>query len=86
MPTLWRQCSSASTLGQLLEAGGTNDATLAHGDLVINGVAVGASLSEYDSLFCCKTASAIAKAEAINQVSDQTGVLRLSERPCRRQL
>ena len=65
----------ASTLGELLEAGGTNDATLAHGDLVINGVAVGASLSEYDSLSsAAKTASAIAKAEAINRVSDQTGV------------
>ena len=65
----------ASTLGELLEAGGTNDATLAHGDLVINGVAVGASLSEYDALSsAAKTASAIAKAEAINRVSDQTGV------------
>jgi flagellin len=58
-----------------LEASGSNEANLNSGDLVINGVAVGASLASFDSLSSgAKTASAISKAAAINAVSSQTGV------------
>ena len=65
----------AATLGALLEAAGTNDATLAQGDVVINGVQVGASLASYDGLSsAAKSASAISKAAAINAVSEQSGV------------
>ncbi|MCX4026343.1 flagellin [Endozoicomonas sp. SM1973] len=49
---------------------------LAAGDLVINGVSVGGSSSLDDSASStAKSASAIAKAAAINAVSDQTGVV-----------
>lgn len=50
-------------------------AALAAGDLVINGVAVGAS-SGVDDAFSSdnQSQSAIAKAAAINEVADQTGV------------
>ncbi|MDE1463162.1 flagellin [Spartinivicinus poritis] len=49
---------------------------LAAGDLVINGVSVGASSSLDDNASStAKSASAIAKAAAINAVSDQTGVV-----------
>ncbi|OZG73775.1 flagellin [Hahella sp. CCB-MM4] len=45
------------------------------GDLVINGVPVGPSLDNYDtSSFANRSESAIAKAAAINLVSEQTGV------------
>lgn len=65
----------AATLGALLEAGGASDATIASGDLTINGVSVGESLASYDTLStAAKSASAISKAAAINAVSDQTGV------------
>lgn len=51
-----------------------NQALLA-GDLIINGVTVGLSLASSDNLSSGeKSASAIAKAAAINAVSDQTGV------------
>lgn len=51
-----------------------NQALLA-GDLIINGVTVGSSLASSDNLSSGeKSASAIAKAAAINAVSDQTGV------------
>lgn len=50
-------------------------ATLASGDLVINGVSVGASSSSDDNASTvAKAASAQAKAAAVNRVSDQTGV------------
>lgn len=49
--------------------------TLGTGDLVINGVTVGASQAADDSASsAAKAASAIAKAAAINRVADQTGV------------
>ncbi|WP_163835818.1 flagellin N-terminal helical domain-containing protein [Spartinivicinus ruber] len=52
------------------------DQALAAGDLVINGVSVGASSSLDDNASStAKSASAIAKAAAINAVSDQTGVV-----------
>jgi flagellin len=48
---------------------------LSAGDLVINGVPVGPTQSNYDTASSTQNdASAIAKAAAINQVSDQTGV------------
>jgi flagellin len=53
---------------------GTNQALQA-GDLVINGVTIGSSLSSDDSLSSGnKAASAVAKAAAINRASEQTGV------------
>lgn len=52
--------------------GGT---ALTSGDLVINGTAVGATFSSYDTASTAnKDASAISVATAINLVSDQTGV------------
>lgn len=51
----------------------TND--LAAGDIVINGVPVGPSLDNYDTASTVnRSESAIAKAVAINEVSDRTGV------------
>lgn len=48
---------------------------LAAGDLVINGVPIGPSLDNYDtSSNVQRSESAIAKAVAINEVSDRTGV------------
>jgi len=52
-----------------------NGTALAAGDVVINGVPVGPSLSSYDSASTTTPqASAISKAAAINEVSDKTGV------------
>lgn len=52
-----------------------NGTALGGGDLVINGVSVGASSSASDSVSSSgKSASAIAKAAAVNAVSAQTGV------------
>jgi len=46
------------------------------GDLIINGVVVGASTADMDMLsFSDKSSSAIAKVAAINAVSSQTGVI-----------
>jgi flagellin len=57
--------ATAGSLAQNLDAG----------DLVINGVAVGSTLAEDDSLSTGdKASSAIAKAAAINRISEQTGV------------
>ena len=51
------------------------DAVLGSGDLIINGVAIGASSAGDDSSSVADAGmSAIAKAAAINRVSDQTGV------------
>ncbi len=61
----------------LSSVGGTATQTpaLASGDLVLNGVVVGASLTTDDNLSSAsKDASAIAKAAAINRVSDVSGV------------
>lgn len=53
----------------------TQTPALASGDLVLNGVVVGASLTTDDSLsYASKDASAIAKVAAINRVSDTSGV------------
>jgi flagellin len=61
----------------LTAVGGTATQTpaLASGDLVLNGVVVGASLTTDDTLSSAsKDSSAIAKAAAINRVSDLSGV------------
>ena len=64
-----------AAVGALLEAGGASDASIASGDLTINGINVGESLASDDTLStAAKSASAISKAAAINAVSDQTGV------------
>ncbi|HEB78541.1 MAG TPA: flagellin [Methylothermaceae bacterium] len=56
-------------------ATGTANA-LANGDLIINGVAIGASSAGDDNAsFADAAKSAIAKVAAINRVSDQTGVV-----------
>ncbi|WP_310614909.1 flagellin [Limnohabitans sp.] len=53
----------------------TVNAALTDGSLVLNGVAVGASLSGSDTVSSAsKAASSIAKAAAINLVSDRSGV------------
>ncbi len=52
------------------------DNAFSNGDLIINGVAIGASLASDDTASTNNAAaSAIAKAAAINRVSDQTGVV-----------
>lgn len=57
------------------DAAGTAVSDLDAGDLVINGIAVGASSSSDDTASTSAAASsAIAKAAAINRVSEQTGV------------
>jgi len=57
-----------------LSARGTDNA-LENGDLVINGVAIAASRAEDDTASVANnSASAIAKVEAINRYSDETGV------------
>jgi flagellin len=66
---------SALTNGVTSDAGGTTSTDLAAGDLVINGVAVGASSSADDTAsVTLASASAIAKAAAVNAVSDDSGV------------
>jgi len=66
---------SALTNGVSTDVAGTAVSDLAAGDLVINGVAVGASTSADDSSsVTLQSGSAIAKAAAINRVSDKTGV------------
>lgn len=65
--------ASLSSTGGLIS--GDVNAALNSGDLTLNGVVVGASLSTSDNLSSSANASsAIAKAAAINAVSDQSGV------------
>ena len=69
---------TADTLGVSSKNGVSSvrtDSALAAGELVINGVSVGATRASDDvSSTAEKDTSAIAKAAAINRVSDQTGV------------
>jgi len=66
---------AALTNGLSSDTGSTTASDLAGGDLVINGVSVGASSSADDtSSVTLASASAIAKAAAINAVSDKSGV------------
>jgi len=65
--------STVSSVGGLLN--GNVNAALTDGSLTLNGVSVGASLSGSDDISSSdKAASAIAKAAAINAVSDRSGV------------
>jgi flagellin len=65
--------STASSVGGLI-AGSVN-AALTDGSLTLNGVSVGASLAGSDNISSAdKASSAIAKAAAINAVSDKSGV------------
>jgi len=67
--------SSVTRTPFLDNAAATADLSLVAGDIVINGVSVGASDGSVDTASSVKSASsAIAKAAAINEVSDQTGV------------
>jgi len=65
--------STVSSMGGLLNV--NVNAALTDGSLTLNGVSVGASLSGSDDISSSdKAASAIAKAAAINAVSDRSGV------------
>jgi flagellin len=67
---------SSLTATGLSGTAGTLDIPIAAGDLVINGVSVGASVALSDNLSSSdKSSSAIAKVAAINVVSAQTGVV-----------
>lgn len=62
----------------LTSASGTSAqlGTLTQGDLVLNGVSVGVSFAEDDTLSSAgNSASSIAKAAAINRLSDESGVI-----------
>lgn len=66
---------TALTNGVTSDTGGSTASDLAAGDLVINGVAVGASSSADDTAsVTLASSSAIAKAAAVNAVSDRSGV------------
>jgi len=66
--------ASLASLGTSFSVGATAGA-MAAGDLLLNGVAVGASLATDDKLsYDGNAQSAIAKAAAINRVADQSGV------------
>ncbi|WP_310643478.1 flagellin [Limnohabitans sp.] len=66
--------TTLSSVGGLIDV--ESNAKIADGDLTLNGVAVGASLATSDLVSSGdnKAASAIAKAAAINKVSEQSGV------------
>jgi flagellin len=67
--------ASLSSVGTSFVSAAPTTATMADGDLLLNGVSVGASLAVNDTLsFDGNAASAIAKAAAINAVSEQSGV------------
>ena len=72
--------ASVSTLGRASTTVSTSAQSLAAGDLIINGTAIGASLSSDDGISYggssagTKSASAIAIAAAINKSTAQTGV------------
>ncbi len=71
------------TLGTALSNGISTSSTsgaMAAGDLTINGVAVGAATASSDGASTNQAArSAIAVAAAINEVSDQTGVMAIAD-------
>jgi len=65
-----------NTPAALTSVGGLASTSLAEGDLIINGVTVAKTYATYDKLSSADNAgSAIAKAAAINLVSDKTGVV-----------
>ena len=67
--------ASLASVGTSFDAASTSAPALVAGDLLLNGVAVGASMATDDQLSSDgNAASAIAKAAAINRVSEQSGV------------
>ena len=67
--------NTTDTAANLLDATYAGNSVLRSGDLIINGVTVGGSAAIDDGLSKdAKAASSIAKAAAINKVSDQSGV------------
>lgn len=67
--------ASLASVGTSLDAATTAAPAMAAGDLLLNGVAVGASMATDDQLSADgNSSSAIAKAAAINRVSEQSGV------------
>lgn len=70
-----RGMSADKTNTALLASAGTQAPAMALGDVILNGVSVGASVATDDTTsFSLGAASAIAKAAAFNKVSAQTGV------------
>ncbi len=70
-----RGMSTNKSNAALNGAAGTNAPAMALGDVIVNGVSVGASTADNDTTsFSLGAASAIAKAAAFNKVSAQTGV------------
>jgi flagellin len=67
--------ASLSNVATNFDVASTAAPALADGDLILNGVVVGASLATDDTKsYDSNASSAIAKAAAINRVSDQSGV------------
>ena len=67
--------NTTDTAANLVDATNAGSSVLRSGDLIINGVTVGGSAATDDGLSKdAKAASSIAKAAAINKVSDQSGV------------
>lgn len=67
--------ASLASVGTSFDAASTSAPALVAGDLLLNGVSVGASMATDDQLSSAgNAASAIAKAAAINRVSEQSGV------------
>jgi len=67
--------STRASLAVLADVEGTSVPAMALGDVILNGVSVGASVASSDNKsFSLGSASAIAKAAAFNAVSAQTGV------------
>ena len=67
--------ASLSSVATSFDQASTSAPALADGDLILNGVVVGASLATDDTKsYDSNASSAIAKAAAINRVSEQSGV------------
>jgi flagellin len=67
--------ASLSNVATNFDVASTSAPALADGDLILNGVVVGASLATDDTKsYDSNASSAIAKAAAINRVSEQSGV------------
>jgi len=65
-----------NTPAALTSVGGISATSLSEGDLIINGVTVAPTYTKYDTLSSgSNDSSSIAKATAINLVSDKTGVV-----------
>jgi flagellin len=71
----FREGTYSGAAAQVSSSLGDSTTKMSAGDVVINGVSIGASSATYDTASSVnKDASAISKAAAINAVSEQTGV------------